>query len=218
MQSSVGAKLVMAVTGLLMVGFVFVHLAGNLQMFSGAEAMNAYGVTLRKFGPLLWVARIGLLAFLLLHIAKAMDLTRRNRAARPSEYGARTWLSTKFGSRVMVLSGIFLLLYIVFHLLHFTWHVVMPDAASHTDSAGRHDIYRMVVEGFSNPAVSVLYVVAMICLGLHLSHGVSSMFQTLGWNHPRYNNFFRLLGPVVSTLVVLGYISIPLAVMFGFIS
>ncbi len=218
LKSSVGAKHVMAVTGLLLVGFVLQHMVGNLQVFAGQEAINAYAAGLKKLGPLLWVARIGLIVIFLVHIASALRLVSLNRAARPVAYKMVKSERSSFASRAMAMSGLILLAFLAFHLLHFTLGGgPLKTQFNLIDAYGRHDVYNMVVLGFQKPAVAISYVVAMLLLCLHLSHGVTSLFQSLGLNHPKYNGIFNLAGPVIATLVLVGNCSMPIAVLAGLV-
>ena len=226
-RSSIGAKLVMAITGLGLVVFVLGHLAGNLQVFLGQEALNHYAEKLREYPAFLWVARLGLLALVALHIAAAVRVTRANRSARPQRYAKRKSQEASFAARTLMVSGVLIALYVVYHLLHFTTHDVHAGYAGHTDAQGRyemdrdpqgrHDVYSMVVASFQNPMISIVYVVAMLMLSMHLSHGIGSFMQTLGWGHPRYNRSVRLLGPVTAIVIGIGYISIPVAVLLGWV-
>ena len=216
--SSIGRKLIVAVTGVLLVGFLLAHLAGNLQVFAGQDRLNAYAEGLRHLGPLLWVARIGLLAIALLHVVLTLQLSAENRAARGSPYAAAGSVQTRASTRSMLLTGLMLLLFVLYHLAHFTWRLVHPEYSQRLDGAGRPDVYSMLVGSFSQPLIAVPYVAAMVLLGLHLSHGVSSFFQTLGWRHPRREKLLARLGPAVGTLIAAGYIAIPLAVQAGVVS
>jgi succinate dehydrogenase / fumarate reductase cytochrome b subunit len=213
--SSIGRKLVVAVTGVLLLGFLLAHLAGNLQVFLGQDRLNAYAEGLRHLGPLLWVARIGLLAIALLHVVLTLQLAAENRAARGSAYAASGSVQTRASTRSMLLTGLMLLLFVLYHLSHFTWRLVHPEFSQRLDAAGRPDVYSMLVGSFGQPLIAVPYVAAMVLLGLHLSHGVSSFFQTMGWRHPRREKLLARLGPAVGTLIAAGYIAIPLAVQAG---
>lgn len=213
-KSSVGAKQVMALSGLLLVGFLIVHMLGNLQIFKGREAVNGYAASLKALGPLLWVARGGLLAIFLVHVFSAIRLVQLNRAARPVAYHKVSRDKSTFASRTMAMSGIIILAFLVFHLLHFTLGGgPMPEAFQSVDRWGRHDVYTMTVLGFQKVPISLAYIVAMLLLGIHLSHGVTSFFQTLGANHPKYNPLFRMAGPIVAGIFVIGNCSMPIAVL-----
>src|SRR5229473_6068012 len=169
----------MAVTGAIMFGFLVTHCAGNLQVFEGAEKMNDYAVLLRKFGSVLWIARLVLLVSVVLHIVAAIQLTKLNSDARPVAYVQRESVQASYASRTMMWSGPIILAFLVYHLLHLTFGTVHPDFQE------LHP-YENVVAGFQVPVVSIAYIVAMLMLGFHLYHGLWSMFQTVGINHPRY--------------------------------
>jgi succinate dehydrogenase / fumarate reductase cytochrome b subunit len=210
LSSSIGKKIVMAVTGAALFGFVVAHMVGNLQVFLGREAMNAYAVFLREVlhGAGLWIARAGLLAAVALHIWAATSLTLANRAARPQDYRQRADLASSYASRTMRWSGVIVALFVVYHLMHLTWGNAHPDF--------RHgDVYHNFIVGFQQPLVSFFYIVATIGLGLHMWHGVWSMMQTLGLNHPRYNALRKGFAVLITLVVVLGNISFPVAVLTG---
>ena len=216
-KSSIGAKVVMGVTGAMLVGFVIMHMLGNLQVFLGQDALNAYAKSLHDLGGLLWVARLGLIGAVLLHIVSGLRLASLNSAARPVAYANETTVQASFASRYMRMSGLVLLAFIAYHLAHFTLGLTHPDHKALTDSMGRPDVYSMVILGFKQPAASLSYVVAMVLLWFHLNHGASSLFKSLGLRHPKYNSMLDKVGPVVATLVVAGNIAMPLAVLAGII-
>lgn len=215
--SSIGAKYVMAVSGVVLVGFVLQHMIGNLQVFLGWEKLNAYAAFLKSLGSLLWVARIGLIVAVLAHIASGLRLAWLNKQARPVGYRKQTSMHTNVFARTMAISGLILLAFVVYHLLHFTFGVTNPADYSLEDPLGRHDVYSMVVRGFQQPLVSASYIVAMALVGMHLSHGATSMFQSLGLNHPKYNGMLNKVGPTIGVLVFLGNASMPVAVLLGLI-
>ncbi len=219
LRSSVGSKTLMALTGLALLGFVLGHLVGNLQIFAGQEKLNAYAQMLKDSGPLLWGARIGLVVVFVMHIATAIRLTLANRAARPDAYVVQVNQRTTYAARTMLMSGLIVLAFVIFHLLHFTLGVTHPEFAAEgmVDSAGRHDVAKMVVLGFQSIPVSCAYVVAQLLLGLHLMHGVSSLFQSLGVQHPQLAFLERGAGRAVAAVVVIGNCSIPLAILAGFV-
>ena len=216
-HSSLGAKVLMALSGVVLFGFVLVHMLGNLQIFLGPEPYNNYAHFLKSTPELLWTARMSLLFAVGLHIYTGMRLQYLNRQARPHDYVDRRYQKASFTSRSMLLSGMTLLAFIVYHLAHFTLGLTDPTHANLIDPKGYHDAYSMFVYGFQNVYVSMFYVVAMIFLGLHLEHGVSSMLQTLGINHPRINGLTHKAGPLFALFIVLGNISMPIAVLLGFI-
>jgi succinate dehydrogenase / fumarate reductase cytochrome b subunit len=208
--STVGRKVVMALTGVVLFGFVISHLAGNLLLYRGPEAINAYAVGLRHLGGLLWVARGILLLSVLGHIWAAVSLTKSNVSARPVAYAKRKDQAATYASRTMVWSGPILALFIVYHLLHFTFGSVHPQFVE-------GDVYNNVVRGFSVPWVSGFYIVAMLALCLHLYHGAYSMMQSVGANHPQINAKRRTFATVFAIAIAAGNISFPIAVMAGLV-
>ena len=217
-DTAIGKKALMAVTGLVLLGFVVTHMVGNLLIFAGPEALNAYALHLRDFGLLLWMARGVLFVSIVLHLWASARLTRENRAARRQRYAVYRPSATTYAARTMMLSGLLLLGYLVYHLLHFTFGVIHSSAAHFTDSLGRHDVYRMVVLGFQQWPVVLLYVVGVGMVCLHLSHGIGSAMQTLGINNERTVLLFMQLGRLIALLIFLGYCSIPVAVLLGVVT
>jgi len=211
-SSTIGQKVVMAVTGAILFGFVLVHLAGNLLLYQGPDAINAYGRELRELlhGSALWIARATLLLAVLLHVWSAWALTVRNAQARPRGYRKFKPEASTYASRTMRWSGVIILAFVIYHLMHFTFGNVHPDFVP-------GDVYHNVVAGFRVWPVSAFYVFAMILLGFHLNHGAWSMFHTLGVSHPRYRALLRGGAAAFSVLVVLGNVSFPLAVLFGWV-
>jgi succinate dehydrogenase / fumarate reductase cytochrome b subunit len=219
-RSTIGKKAVMAVTGVVLVGFVLAHMAGNLKIYQGEAKFNTYALWLREmgaplFGPsqALWVARLVLLAAVLLHVVAAVQLTRLSRAARPVAYARRQALAATYASRTMRWGGVIIALFVVYHLLHFTLGAVgyAPGEFEHLS------VYRNVVRGFSVWYVSAFYVAAMAALGLHLHHGVWSLVQTLGAARATQGRGCRVLAAAIAWVVVLGNVSVPLAVLAGLV-
>lgn len=215
LASTVGTKFLVAASGFVLVTFVVFHMLGNLQIYLGPDALNAYAASLRDFGPLLWFARLGLLAALLVHVGGIAVLTRRNRAARSAAYATKRPLLSTFASRHMLLTGAVLLAFVTYHLLHFTVGVTHPEHFQLYDSDGRHDVYSMVILGFRDPLVSLSYVAAMALLGLHLGHGVGSAFRSAGLGGSRVRGAVEGAGRLLAVAVVAGNASIPLACLFG---
>lgn len=216
-RSSIGAKWIMALTGIMLVGFLVAHLSGNLLIYSGQDATNAYAVGLRELPfQALWILRILILIAFVLHIGTAFYLTRKNKAARPVGYACKNTIQATFASRTMIYSGLLIFLYVIYHLLHFTFHAV-NNTGELVDSLGRPDVYTMVIQGFRQPGVSIVYILSMLVLAMHLSHGISSVFQTLGINQPKYNRVLRALGPVLGWALALGFMSIPVSVLLGLV-
>jgi succinate dehydrogenase / fumarate reductase cytochrome b subunit len=213
LASTIGQKVVMALTGAILFGFVLAHLAGNLLLYQGPEAINAYAVELRTLlhGAALWIARGTLLLAVVLHIWAAWALTVRNAKARPQGYRTLAHSKSTYASRTMRWSGVIIVAFVIYHLMHFTLGNVHPSFIE-------GDVYHNVVTGFRVWPVSLFYIVAMVLLGFHLNHGVWSMFHTLGVSHPGRRKAIRFMAAALSVLVVLGNISFPLAVLFGFVS
>jgi len=210
--SSIGRKWIMAVTGLILFGFVLAHMSGNLLVYLGPEALNEYGEFLREFlhGAGLWIARGVLLISVVLHIWAAVALAIENRSARPVGYRRPHHEASTYASRTMVWGGPILALFIVYHLLHLTTGQAHPDFVP-------GDVYHNFIVGFSDPAVVGVYVVAMLALGLHLYHGVWSMLQTMGLSHPRYDALRKQAAAAFAVLIVVGNVSMPVAVLTGFV-
>lgn len=217
-NSTLGKKYIMAITGFLLFGFVIVHMLGNLQIFIGPNALNEYAELLKSKAALLWGARLGLLAITALHIVTAIQLVLRNRAARPVKYGTgKAPVAASLTSRTAAISGTIILAFIIFHLLHYTVGVINPEFLTLRDSAGRHDVFAMVVAGFSSPIVSVFYLVAMGLLCMHLAHGVSSMFQSLGLKSGAYDMVIDRVAKGAAGAIFLGNCAIVIAVLAGLV-
>ena len=218
LNSSIGKKLLVAVTGAVMALFVLGHMIGNLLIFAGPNAINEYGNFLQTVahGMGVWIARFGLLAAVVIHIVMTIQLTAENRAARKSRYKQRATIQASNSSRIMMLSGLTILAFIIYHLLHFTVHAGNNYGTYMTMLHGEkvHDVYKMVVAGFSWLPASIFYIIAMILLCSHLSHGFSSIFQTLGIATERTLPAYQALGRVFAALILIGNCSIPLAVLF----
>ena len=208
LSSSIGRKVVMAVTGVVLFGYVVVHMLGNLQIYLGPAALNAYAVKLREMPALLWGVRGLLVVSVLLHVWAAASLTRTNMAARGIGYRERRHRESTYASRTMRWSGVILLLFIVYHLLHLTLGTVHPSFVP-------GDVYHNVVSGFRVGIVPFFYILAMLALGLHMYHGVWSLMQTVGLSHPRYDRLRYAFAAFITALVVLGNLSFPIAAMTG---
>jgi succinate dehydrogenase / fumarate reductase, cytochrome b subunit len=210
-SSNIVSKALLAVTGMVWFGFVIIHMLGNLQVFLGPEVFNAYPVKLRSLGALLWLARIIMASSIVTHIWVSMRLVTDASEARPVAYRAPKTVATTYAARTMRWSGPILGLFIVFHLIHFTWPGVSLGnyAYSHTD------LYSNFVHGFSIWWVTLIYVTAQVLLGMHLYHGGWSLMQSLGLSHPRYNGLRVAIPRAIALTVVAGNIAMPLAVLFG---
>ncbi len=211
-NATIGKKIVMAISGLILFGFVVVHMLGNLQVFMGAEHFNAYGRFLRVEPALLWTMRIVLLAMVILHIWASIQLALLNKLeARPVGYVKKKNIGSSYASRTMYWSGPIIAAFVIYHLMQFTWGV---GGTPFTEGQP----YENLIRGFQVPWISAFYIIAMGLLMLHLYHGIWSMFQTLGANHPRYTPMLQTFAKVVAILLFLGFSSIPVAVLTGAIS
>src|SRR6266478_1621044 len=213
-RSSVGKKMIVAITGIILILFVIGHLLGNLQIFLGPDWINGYSQHLRDLGPLLWLIRLFLLAAVVVHIYVTIQLAIENRRARPQDYVKAT-----FASRHMVMSGLIVLAFIVYHIAHFTVRVTDPRfGLLKADPLGHYDVYSMMVYGFQNYYVSAFYVLGLFLLTLHLSHGSSSFFQSLGFNDKKLTLRLALGGRIFAWLLFIGYTSIPVAILLGVVN
>ncbi|MEO8295232.1 MAG: succinate dehydrogenase cytochrome b subunit [Gemmatimonadota bacterium] len=209
-RSSVGKKIIMGVTGLILVGFVVSHVLGNLLIFQGPGKLDEYSAFLRSTGKLLWIARGGLLVAVILHIDAAFKLTVRSRSGRPLAYVRRQPQASTMAARSMRAGGVLLLVFIVFHLLHFTFGTVHPDRGHFNHEMVTHNL----LTGFPSIWFLLLYEVSMIALGMHLYHGTVAMMMSLGVSHPRYTPLWRKIAAALAVLVAAGFMTIPLAIFF----
>lgn len=213
-SSTVGSKILIGLTGLLLFGFLLGHLAGNLSLIAGAAAFNNYAHKLESLGPLVYAIEAGLIAIFLLHIVKTMQNYRRNSAARPAGYAEKRWAGhtsrKTWASTTMPLTGLFILLFVVVHVRTFKFGPWYVDSAT-----GYRDLYRLVAEIYSNPVYTGLYVAAMILVGLHLNHGISSAAQSLGLSNQRYGASLVLGGRVLAVLIAGGFAVLPLYMYFA---
>jgi len=216
-KNSVGRKLIMAASGLGMIGFVVVHLLGNLSIFLGPDGINLYADRLHSLGPLIWLARFGIAVMAAFHIGFGIWLTLENRRAKPEGYAVKKRLASTFASETMIYSGLLLLTFILFHLLHFTLGLVFPAISSLVDSAGRADVFTMVAESFRKIPIVIIYLAAMAVLFFHVGHGFKSLLQTIGLNNDRTLPWFAKASPLVSLILALGYVSIPMLILFGLV-
>src|SRR3989442_9068571 len=221
-KSSLGRKYIMAISGAALFLFVVGHLLGNLQIFLGPKVINRYGDFLQSNKEILWPARLGLLLMMALHIWAAVKLSAENKAARPVGYADNPApVAASYASRTMLLSGLIIAAFVLYHLLHYTVQVrslnfTGQDFLALHDAEGRHDVFKMMVTGFSQPMVSGFYILAMGLLCLHLSHGVSATFQSLGLKNDVCGPSIDRFAKTVAWVILLGYISIPIAVLLGY--
>ncbi|HHY54531.1 MAG TPA: succinate dehydrogenase cytochrome b subunit [Chloroflexi bacterium] len=213
-RSSIGKKALMAVTGAVWIGYLVLHMWGNLHIFQGQEAFNHYAEFLREVGEpvfsyaqVLWIIRIVIVFSLVAHMWSAWELYLQATRARSTSYAVKRVVQANYASRFMRIGGVVIILFVIFHLAQYTWGWVTEF--------DRADPYRNVVIGFSNPIIVLFYLLALASLGLHLFHGVWSMFQTLGLNSRRFDGFFRGLAVFAALVVPLGFATVPLAVLFG---
>ncbi|HRP01315.1 MAG TPA: succinate dehydrogenase cytochrome b subunit [Candidatus Kapabacteria bacterium] len=241
-NSTIFNKIVMALTGLILVGFIIGHALGNLQVFLGREVFNTYAHFLHSTGELLWVARIVLLISVLLHIVTSMKLKALNSAAKPKKYAVSGYIKSTVYSRSMIYSGLAIFFFLVYHLMHFTMFVTNPEYANMEEVYGpkletaaivdtnngqqlidagqgiflRHDAYQMVIDGFSHPIVVVVYILAVLFLAMHLSHAIQSMFQTLGFASPKFSPISIYTSKLLAWGIFVAFAAIPISVLlFG---
>jgi len=216
-NSTLGKKYIMALTGVGLFLFVVAHMIGNLQVFLGPDVLNAYAVFLKSKPTLLWGLRLALIIIVFFHILAAVQLTLRNRAARLEKYDLSKPYKASFASRTLVLSGLVLFFFIVYHLMQFTVGLVDPGYLQLRDVNGHHDVYRMTILGFSNKGVVAFYIAAMALLCLHLSHGVGSTFQSIGFKNKKTAIWIDRASKILAVIVFLGNSSMPLAVLVGIV-
>ena len=206
----------------MMVGFIIAHLVGNLQIFLGPgdathpAQINSYAKLLKDLGELIWIARIALLVAIVAHIVTTIQLTLENRKAKGAGYQHKASVQAKRSTKTMMWSGSYILCFVVFHLAHYTLLVVHPEFRNLHDAHGLHDVYAMLLIGFSNPIVSAFYIVGMLLLCSHLSHGIGSLTQTLGIQTAKLSCLFQCGGRILAILLAIGYISIPVAILAGY--
>jgi succinate dehydrogenase / fumarate reductase, cytochrome b subunit len=217
-QSAVGKKWVMALSGIGLLGYVLAHMVGNLKLFLGKAHLNEYAEWLRTLGEpalprtvVLWALRIGLLAAFVLHIVAAAQLTRMNQRARGDYQASRDYVAANFASRTMRWTGVIIALYLIFHLLDLTWGPANPDFK-------RGDPFDNVIESFQRVPVAIVYIIANLALAIHIFHGAWSMFQSLGWNNPRFNIYRRYFAAAFALVIGIGNVSMPLLVVTGVVT
>lgn len=221
-NSSIGKKWIVALTGIALLGFVTGHLIGNLQIYLPPVWINSYARHLENLGPLLWVIRAVMLGMIGLHIFTTVLLTLENRQARPERYAVKNPQASTVASRSMILSGLIIVAFVVFHILHYTVRLRHPEWSQETFALGHgemvRDVYKMMIEGFRNAGVSAFYILGVFLLCLHLSHGIASMLQTLGLNSRKLQSTLTCIGHAYAWLVFVGYASIPVSILFGIIT
>lgn len=229
-RSNIGLKFLMAITGVVMVGYLVGHVSGNMLIFRGAEAINAYSEFLHHAKGLLWGTRIILLASVVVHIWATLKFLKLRSDARPVAYANKGAHGTTFAARTMFWSGPVIALFIVYHILHLTTGTVHPsfeknvivetreDAATHQKvETHKTDVYRNLVDGFRQPVASIFYIVAMLAIAFHLSHGLWSAAQTVGVNRPNWEPALRCLALTAGALICIGFVAVPVAVLLGLV-
>ncbi len=227
LRSSIISKVVMAITGAILVLYVIVHTAGNMLIFFGRDTLNSYSEFLHSLGPILWIIRAILIISAVLHIITSIKLKFENWGAKPTKYAVKNYLKAKLSSRTMIWTGIMIFAFILYHLLHFTFRVTnpqhyypefyQPNNAISSILLERFDVYKMVILGFKNPLISIVYIVGVILVGFHLDHAIQSMFQTLGYNQKTYFNSIQKGSTTLAIIIVLCLISIPISVLLGIV-
>lgn len=217
LTSSVGRKVLMAVSGFFMLGFVVVHLIGNSTIFAGSGWLNAYAEHLQDLGPFVWVFRAFMFTMLCIHIIFAVILTLENWGANPGKYAVSKKLKITFASKTMIWTGLLLLSFIVFHLIHFTLRLT-PDIVLGADEVGRFDVFTMVVSSFRITMIAAVYIFAMVVLFLHTSHGIQSFLQTLGLSNDILQPRYTMAGKLISALFLVGYGAIPVLILTGILA
>ena len=217
-QATVGKKVLMAITGISIVGFVVIHLIGNLQIFAGQEKLNAYAEMLQNMGALKWGFRSVIALFFSVHIWKGIILWLENKKARPVSYAKENTLEASIASKTMIYSGVTILLFVAYHISHFTLLDCHPEYQNLPLVDGRFDVYSMVILGFSEPLISAIYIAAISMMSFHLSHATSSFFQTLGLTSPECLKKLKIVSHTFAFIIFLGYVSMPIAVMMHIIT
>lgn len=216
-RSTIGLKVMMAISGFGLVAFVAVHMVGHLGMFSGRDAYNAYAAFLQGLGALKWAARLGLLAALALHVYCGVVLSVRNKQARPHRYEAQHLRRATPYGRAMLLTGVAFVAFIIYHLAHFTLGWVHPEYFDAVDALGRPDVYGNFVRSFQLAPITIIYLVATVAVSMHVAHAASSMLRTLGLSTGRWRTACERLGPALGVITLVGFAIVPLACFVGFL-
>ncbi len=214
--STVGRKVLMAVTGMLLVCFISVHLLGNLSVFAGSEAINIYAAKLHSLGPVVWIFRLVMLVLFVVHITFGIQLTVENSAASPEQYAIQVSQKTTFAAKSMIYTGLIVLVFLLYHLLHFTMHVVHTGAVATLlpEVNGHPNVFAMVGNSFNSAFISIAYVIAVVALAFHLTHGIQSFIQTFGLNNGSSQDKVAAIGKLAAVAYGVLYVAIPLAFLF----
>ena len=216
--ATVGKKVLMAISGIIIIGFVIVHLIGNLQIFIGQEQLNKYAETLQNMGALKWAFRGFMAVFFIIHIWKGIVLWLENKKARPVSYKKETTIEATLASRTMIYTGALVFFLVAYHISHFTLLDCHPEYQNLPLVDGRFDVYSMIITGFSEPLISILYLVFVGLVAFHISHAFSSFFQTLGLNKKSMLQKLKLGSNLLAIIIFLAYASIPVAVLLNILT
>ena len=213
-EKTLARKILVGVSGIFLLLFVIGHMLGNSTIFFGPSSLNSYAHHLRSLGPLLWVERLIQLALAAVHIYFGITLTLENWKSRSTAYVRRTYQRSTIFSRTMIYTGLVILAFALYHLFHFTFRLTHPEISHLVDSAGRHDVYTMVVGSMQSFLVVLIYIIGLAALFMHLSHGIQSLFQTMGWNTDRTLPVITKGGRIAAVIIGLGFLAVPLAALF----
>lgn len=217
-EKTLARKILVGVSGIFLLLFIIGHMLGNTTIFFGQSSLNSYAHHIHSLGPVLWLERLVMLALAAIHIFFGITLTLENWQSRSTGYVRRTYQRSTIFSRTMIYSGLVILAFLVYHLFHFTFRLTHPEISHLVDSAGRHDVYTMVVGSLQSFFVVVVYVIGLGALFFHLSHGIQSLFQTMGWNTDRTLSAIVRGGRVAAVVIGLGFVAVPLAVFLRFLN
>ena len=218
LRSNIGLKVLMAITGVVMFGYLIGHVSGNMLLFAGREKINAYSAFLHASKGILWGTRLLLLVSVVVHIWATIRFLGLRNSARPVAYEMKVPHGTTWAARTMYWSGPIIALFVVYHILHLTTGTLHPTFAKNVDPATHHvDVYQNLVDDFSRPLPSAIYIVAMLAIALHLSHGVWSMLQTIGVNRPNWECALRSFAVLCAVIICGGFIAVPAAVLLGIV-
>ncbi|MCX8027246.1 MAG: succinate dehydrogenase cytochrome b subunit [Thermodesulfovibrionales bacterium] len=216
-ENPVGKKIAMSVTGFLLLAFLFIHLIGNSTIYLGPDGINTYAKGLHSLPPVVWTFRIVMLIIFALHIYFGIKVTLENRQAKPNGYAISKNINSTLSSRTMIWTGLIVLAFVVYHLLHFTLQVTQPHfiTSKNLDYLGRPDVFKMIVLSFQRIGITLIYAIGLLSLMLHLTHGIQSLMQTVGLNNERFMPKFRLFGLIIAVFLLVAYLSIPTVVLTG---
>ena len=215
--SPIGAKIIMALSGALIILFLLGHVLGNLLIFNGQQSLNTYAHWLQN-NPFLWIFRLSMIVLLVLHIFIALRLAHQNKLARPIDYEVKKSIQLGLSEKTMILSGALIFAFIIFHIAHLSLGLIPPSSLEALDSRQMLDVYTNVVSSFQQPIITIIYILSILVIGLHLYHSLKSLFQTLGFHHENFHLVLNALSPILIIALIVAFISIPIAVLSGMIS